>query len=105
MGDADVDMEASSDSEFVLNQIIEAHKGDVKAVATSKSGIIVSGSRDETVKIFCSKYGFIFRFFLKNSLSFRTLLSFFILFYFLCNLTHFRLCFFFSLWFIKFLLN
>lgn len=52
----DVDMENNLAPQFSLSQVIEAHKSDVKALATTTSGIIISGSRDENVKVFVTRF-------------------------------------------------
>lgn len=41
--------------EYKLSQIIEAHSNDVKALACTEAGALVSGSRDEFVRMFVEK--------------------------------------------------
>jgi hypothetical protein len=42
-------------TEFSLSRIIQAHKSDVKAVLATPQGTLISGSRDETVKLWVER--------------------------------------------------
>ncbi|KAK6732564.1 hypothetical protein RB195_016748 [Necator americanus] len=54
---SDVEMSDTTEGEgFRLSRVIDAHKSDVKCLASTSAGVIISGGRDETVK-FWSKRG------------------------------------------------
>jgi hypothetical protein len=50
-----MEVDQPSAMEYKLSQIIEAHSNDVKALACTESGAIVSGSRDDFVRMFVEK--------------------------------------------------
>uniref|UniRef100_A0A1I7WWF6 Phospholipase A-2-activating protein n=1 Tax=Heterorhabditis bacteriophora TaxID=37862 RepID=A0A1I7WWF6_HETBA len=52
----DIEM-AEEEKPFILSRVITAHKADVKSVNSTSAGVIISGSRDETVKFWTKRGG------------------------------------------------
>uniref|UniRef100_A0A915ETT4 PFU domain-containing protein n=1 Tax=Ditylenchus dipsaci TaxID=166011 RepID=A0A915ETT4_9BILA len=44
-------------NEFILSKVFEAHKQDVKCVISTTAGGLITGSRDETVKVWAERAG------------------------------------------------
>ncbi|KAI6217184.1 hypothetical protein M3Y95_01232300 [Aphelenchoides besseyi] len=57
MSDTTTAIEADKPPAYKLSRIIQAHTNDVKCITTTVSGAIISGSRDERVKLFVERGG------------------------------------------------
>ncbi|KAI6181928.1 hypothetical protein M3Y98_00882200 [Aphelenchoides besseyi] len=57
MSDLTTAIEVEKPPAYKLSRIIQAHTNDVKCITTTVSGAIISGSRDERVKLFVERGG------------------------------------------------
>ncbi|PAV77723.1 hypothetical protein WR25_16369 [Diploscapter pachys] len=55
--DVEMTEEPKDEGKFVLSAVVEAHKGDIRAMVTSPDGLIISGSRDEPIKLWGKRAG------------------------------------------------
>ncbi|GMT14457.1 hypothetical protein PFISCL1PPCAC_5754, partial [Pristionchus fissidentatus] len=57
MDDVEMTEAATQPHDYVLSRVLMGHKGEVKSVASTSQGMILSGGRDETVRMWIGRRG------------------------------------------------
>ncbi|GMR36431.1 hypothetical protein PMAYCL1PPCAC_06626, partial [Pristionchus mayeri] len=57
MEDVEMGEAATQPADYVLSRVLIGHKGEVKSVASTSQGMILSGGRDETVRMWIGRRG------------------------------------------------